>query len=101
MSGKKPVLQVVTANDLIEGDAVWFTAGGAWSRDHGDAAVAATREEAEALLARAARDQHLIAGAYLADAALDDAGRPGPVHFREAFRTRGPSNRFHGKQAEA
>jgi len=26
-------------------------------------------------------------------------GRPEPVHFREVFRTRGPSNYFHGKQA--
>jgi hypothetical protein len=25
---------------------------------------------------------------------------PEPVHFREAFRTRGPSNYRHGKQAD-
>ena len=101
MSSKRTHLQVVTANDLIEGDAVWFTAEGTWSRVHADAAVAASKDEADALLAKASRDQHLIAGAYLADASLDGNGQPGPVHFREAFRTRGPSNRFHGKQAEA
>ena len=27
-------------------------------------------------------------------------GRPEPTHFREAFRRRGPSNYFHGIQAE-
>ena len=39
-----------------------------------------------------------VVGPYLADARMGPDG-PEPVHFREAFRTRGPSNRFHGKQA--
>jgi len=39
-------------------------------------------------------------GAYLADARPGPQG-PEPVHFREVFRSRGPSNRFHGKQAAA
>ena len=38
-----------------------------------------------------------IVGAYLADATSGPNG-PEPVHFREAFRTRGPSNYAHGKQ---
>jgi len=41
-----------------------------------------------------------VTGAYLADAKMGDNG-PEPTHFREAFRTRGPSNYPHGKQAEA
>ena len=36
----------------------------------------------------------------LADAAPGAAG-PQPVHIREAFRTRGPSNYHHGKQEAA
>jgi hypothetical protein len=40
-----------------------------------------------------------LVGAYLADAILKD-GKPVPTHFREEFRTRGPSNYEHGKQAE-
>ena len=40
-----------------------------------------------------------MVGAYLADAQPGPDG-PEPVHFREAFRTRGPSNYFHGKQAD-
>jgi hypothetical protein len=39
-------------------------------------------------------------GAYLADFTDEDAG-PKPAHFREVFRTKGPGNYFHGKQAEA
>ena len=40
-----------------------------------------------------------IVGVYLADAKQGAEG-PEPVHFREAFRTRGPSNYPHGKQTE-
>ncbi len=76
---------------------IYFTDPG-WSRDHSDAAVAQTVAEADALLVRASQEPHLTVGVYLADAALVD-GRP-PNPFREAFRTCGPSNYFHGKQAE-
>ena len=38
-----------------------------------------------------------MVGVYLADARLGPNG-PEPIHFREAFRTRGPSNYAHGKQ---
>ena len=87
--------KVVTANDLFEGDAIYLRADGTWSRRHGDAALAETAEEAEALLAKG--QQPHVVGAYLADARSGPDG-PEPVHFRERFRTRGPSNRFHGKQ---
>ena len=92
--------QIVTANDLFEGDVIYLTAEGAWTRLHGEAAVAHTPEEAERLLAVANAQPDKIVGAYLADAAIGENGRPNPVHFREGFRTRGPSNYFHGKQAE-
>ena len=90
--------KIATANHLMEGDVIYFTDPG-WSRDHADAAVAAEAGAAEALLARASQEPHLTVGVYLADVALTD-GRPTPTHFRETFRTRGPSNYFHGKQAE-
>ena len=41
-----------------------------------------------------------VVGAYLADARMGPQG-PEPVHFREVFRTRGPSNYAHGKQESA
>ena len=54
----------------------------------------------EALKKAQAQSLELV-GAYLADAVQGDDGKPEPVHFREAFRTRGPSNYpDHGKQAE-
>lgn len=96
---RKFLPQVATGNDLLEGDVVYFTPAGGWSRDHAEAAVAETPEAAEALLKRAAGFPQAVVGVYLADARIE-AGRPAPVHFREVFRTKGPSNYFHGKQAE-
>lgn len=93
--------QIVTANDLLEGDVIYLTENHGWSRDHGDAIVAYSQEVAEKLLAAAEAQQHRVVGPYLAETVVDEDNRPSPVHFREAFRTRGPSNYFHGKQAEA
>jgi hypothetical protein len=91
--------KVITANDLREGDVVYLTAQGGWSRTHGDAALFLAQDEAEAALARTAAQSLIIVGAYLADAKAGPNG-PEPVHFREVFRTRGPSNYAHGKQAD-
>lgn len=95
------VPKVVTANDLLEGDVIYFTADDEWSRKHENAHLFETEADATAGLARAAKQVGRIVGAYLADARIGSDGRPEPIHFREAFRTRGPSNYpDHGKQAE-
>lgn len=91
--------KVATGNDLYEGDVVYFSKDGAWSRFHGDADYALNAEDASALLKAASAFPQQVVGVYLADAEIRD-GRPVPVHFREVFRTRGPSNYYHGKQAE-
>lgn len=93
--------QIATANDLLEGDVVYLAADGSWSREIGDSALAVNPEAAAALLARAQSCPDKVVGPYLVDAAVDDQGRAAPAHFREAFRTRGPSNYpQHGRQAE-
>lgn len=92
--------KIVTANDLRLGDVVYLTPSGDWSRHHSQAALFSTSDEADSALARAAAQTLLVVGAYLADAKLGPFG-PEPVHFREVFRTRGPSNYAHGKQADA
>ena len=66
--------KVITANHLLEGDVVYLTADDRWTRYH---------EEAE-----------------LITDAKDGPKGPEPTHFREVFRTRGPSNYAHGKQVE-
>lgn len=95
----KPFSQIVTANALIEGDVIYFTAQGTWSRDIKDAELLTDQTRAEDRLTLAGSDQSVVAGVYLVDAAAGEAG-PEPVHFREDFRMTGPSNYNHGKQAE-
>ena len=90
--------QVVTANHLLEGDVIYLTAARDWSRNLADATVV-DGDEAADLLAFAEAQPDEIVGAYLFDVDVS-TGTPRPTHFREEFRTRGPSNYFHGKQAE-
>ncbi len=93
--------KVVTANHLLEGDVIYMTATGEWSRKHEDAQLFEDKNEAQAALEVAKGQAHMLAGPYLADAQIGKNGKPEPVHFREVFRTRGPSNYpDHGKQAE-
>lgn len=92
--------KIVTANALLEGDVVYLTADDQWSRQHGDAELIEDEAHAQIRLLHAASQRSKVVGAYLADAKAGRNG-PEPVHFREAFRTRGPSNYPHGKQADA
>ena len=92
--------KTVTANDLREGDAVWLTPDNRWTRHHHEAELIDDEAEAQLRLLWAQRQSAVVVGAYLADAKSGPHG-PEPVHFREAFRTRGPSNYAHGKQTDA
>jgi hypothetical protein len=92
--------KVVTANALIEGDVVWLTEDDRWTRTMSEAELIEDEAHAEIRLLDAQRQADVVVGAYLADARAGEDG-PEPTHFREAFRTRGPSNYAHGKQVEA
>ena len=48
--GRRKHKQIVTANDLFEGDVIYLTGEGGWTRLHGDAAVAHDPDEAQRLL---------------------------------------------------
>ncbi|SFS13365.1 DUF2849 domain-containing protein [Yoonia litorea] len=91
--------KVVTANALLEGDAVWLTEDDRWTRDIAEAELLTDEAHAELRLLEAQSRAGEIADAYLADAKSGERG-PEPTHFREEFRTRGPSNYRHGKQVE-
>lgn len=90
--------KVATSNHLLEGDVIYFTRPG-WTRHLREAAVATTPEDAEALLQEAQNYPLETVGVELTTVDLS-TGKPTPTHFREDFRTKGPSNYFHGKQAE-
>lgn len=89
--------KVATANHLLEGDVIYYGRPG-WTRELSEATVARSPEEAEALLGEASGFPLETVGVVLTDVTLEN-GVPTPAHFRETFRTRGPSNYFHGKQA--
>ncbi len=93
---------VLTANALIEGDAVWWT-GAAWSRDIARAKVAATPEAAEKLAALGATPlmEASAVGPYTVEVALD-GGRPSPLSRRERIRAdRAPTFAYGADAVEA
>lgn len=89
--------KVIAANDLLEGDAVWLTVDDRWTRDMAQAELIEDEAVADDRLLFALGQTDIVVGAYLVDAEATADG-PEPIHFREAFRTRGPSNYAHGKQ---
>ena len=91
--------KVVTANRLREGDVVYLTADDTWTPHHHEAELIEDEAHAQMRLLHGVAQKGVVVGAYLADARRGAKG-PEPVHFREAFRTRGPSNYDHGKQAD-
>ena len=91
--------KVVTASDLRLGDVVYLTADDRWTRLHHEAELIDDEAVAQMRLLHGAAQKLVVVGVYLADAKPGPNG-PEPIHFREAFRTRGPSNYAHGKQAD-
>ena len=94
--------QLVTANRLRDGIAVFLTRSGAWSEKIDEAALALEPQAAAALEARAKDDETatLVTGSYLIDAERRD-GRIRAAHIRERLRTLGPTVRLDlGKQAD-
>lgn len=92
---------LLSANLLLEGDVVYRTAAGGWSRAIAKAAVAQSEEAAAALLAAAKAEPHLVVDAALAEATVGPEGRVAPVSHRERIRALGPTHRPDlGKQAE-
>jgi hypothetical protein len=92
--------KVLSANNLIEGDVIYWNENGDWVSAFEDALYLDSEKLARHVLALANKQLNDIVGPYLADAELGPDDKPKPAHFREAFRTTGPSNYHHGKQAE-
>ncbi|NCQ23262.1 MAG: DUF2849 domain-containing protein [Rhodobacteraceae bacterium CG17_big_fil_post_rev_8_21_14_2_50_63_15] len=91
--------KVITANALLEGDVVYLTIDDRWSRNLSDAEVLTDEADADLRLLQAQARASEVVGVYLTDVRTTSRG-PEPIHFREDFRRRGPSNLFHGKQAD-
>lgn len=94
--------QLITANRLRDGIAVFMTKAGSWSEEIDEAVLALEPEAAKALEARAREDEKktIVTGSYLVEAERR-GGRIRASHIRERMRALGPTVRTDlGKQAE-
>ncbi|MEM1078758.1 MAG: DUF2849 domain-containing protein [Pseudomonadota bacterium] len=89
--------KVITANDLLEGDVIYLAPNDSWTRHLDEAEVLDDEAHAQIRLLDAEAQADRVVGVYLADVNPTPEGAA-PVHFREAFRAKGPSNYAHGKQ---
>ena len=93
------MVQIVTANRLVDGIVVFLDEAGGWSEDFARAAV---HQDAAGALTRAAEDgaASLIVDPYAIEVELRN-GHYAPKALREAIRASGPTvRRDLGKQAE-
>ena len=91
--------QIITANALIEGDVIYFTASDTWTRDIQEAEVFSDEAIAQVRFIDAMAQANVSVGAYLMSVQQSQKGIA-TTHFREDFRTKGPSNYFHSKQEQ-
>ena len=99
---KRPDIEVLTANNLVDGEVVFLTSENSWSKDIDEAAKAVSAEEAEVLMkiGEAAEAKCEVVGLYLVGV-LEVAGKLKADHIRERIRTLGPTVRLDlGKQSE-
>ena len=93
------MIAALTANNLRDGEAVFWSAG-RWSTRFAEAQIFEAPEPGEAALAEAQSQPTVVVAPYLIDVALED-GLPVPTSYRERVRALGPT--IHpdmGKQAE-
>lgn len=97
---KTPV--AYTANNLLDGEAVWLSENGAWVKSVEAAKAFITEEERQTGAEAAARADadNLVVEPYQIDVTVE-GGVILPIKFRERIRAAGPTMRLDlGKQAE-
>jgi hypothetical protein len=79
--------QMLTAQWLLGGESIYWTAAGSWSENFSDGAILADPASADAALAAAAEfvKQRRIVGPYLIEVEVDASG-PRPISARERIR---------------
>jgi hypothetical protein len=82
-------LKIVTGNDLVTGDVIWWTGNG-WSRHVADAVDVGHDGDGIAAREEAALR---VNGPYVIEATASNAG-PVPGHIKDRIRARGPTVRL-------
>jgi hypothetical protein len=85
-------LQVLTANRLTDGIAVWYSHDGQWSEKFADVQIARTQDAATALevIGKQAFAANLVLDVNLVDVEEKD-GKLVPLRLRERIRADGPT----------
>lgn len=81
-------MKILTGNDLVTGDVIWW-AGDGWSRRVADAFDVGDRGEE---MVRTEEAALRVVGAYVIDATIDDDGIR-PAHIKDRIRALGPTVR--------
>lgn len=91
---RQGVSYVLSANELLSGDVVFWNANGGWSTGIDAAQVLHTQDKAFVALGEAKKDEqaNTIIGAELVEVTVSDEGIR-PVHIRERIRALGPTVR--------
>jgi hypothetical protein len=88
---KPPLKWIVTANYTADGAVGYFTAKGAFSRQVADAALYATKEEADAACKEAGKAEAVVADPYVMEVVETDGGKLDLLSARERIRSLGPT----------
>lgn len=92
--------KILTANYLLNGKVIYLTSEKKWVENLANAAVFDNQEDADNVLTFADTQMDKLQSAYLMDVVLTSDGTPKPKSNLEQIRATGPTNYFHGKQAE-
>lgn len=92
---QNPAFFVITANDLLTGDVVYFSTSAHWSPHLADAKPYVQSEEAQSQADHLTTlTAHEAVGLYV----IPLADKLTPLSFKEQLRAKGPTNYHHGKQ---
>jgi hypothetical protein len=92
--------KILTANYLLSGKVIYLNSEKKWIENSANADVFDNQEDADNALTFADTQIDKIQSAYLIDVALTSDDTPVPISKKELIRAAGPTNYFHGKQAE-
>ena len=92
--------KILTANYLLSGKVIYLNSKKKWVENSVNADVFDNQEDANNALTFADTQIDRIQSAYLIDVVLTSDGTPMPISKKELIRAAGPTNYFHGKQAE-
>ena len=97
-SGLPAIGKILTANDLLSGEAVYLSSKLIWVARFCDAELILDVNSANARLAEIQAHDFSVVGAYLLQARRSNNHAVELLHFREVMRSNGPSNRRVEKQ---